>query len=325
MKALLEKFKDKRVLVVGDVMVDSYLWGDVDRISPEAPIPIVAVTERENRLGGAANVARNLKALGAEITLSALIGDDAEGEVFMQLLKKRGISGDGIVKSPHRPTTTKTRILSRNQQMFRYDNETVDYLDGPAESELIKKTLATYESVKPEVVIFQDYNKGVLSDKLIRELISVCSENKVPTVVDPKARHFFSYEGCTLFKPNLKEVKEGIHVDIDPNSLDSLNAASAALREKLSHELTLFTLSEHGIYVEQAGSGKLIPAHVRNVSDVSGAGDTVISVAGLCMAVGADPVKMAELANLAGGLVCEEVGVVPIDPDKLLQETKNVV
>jgi len=324
MKDLLKKFKGKKVLVVGDVMVDAYLWGDVDRISPEAPIPIVAVTQRENRLGGAANVARNLKAFGAEITLSALIGNDPEGDIFLKLLDKRGISGQGIVKIPDRPTTTKTRILSRNQQMFRFDNETTSYLEGSAESDLISQTLDTYNSVKPDVVIFQDYNKGVLGDKLIHKLIEVCRADGVPTVVDPKTRNFFSYEGCTLFKPNLKEVSEGLHMDVDPTSTDSLNKAGAALREKLSQEHTLFTLSEHGVYIEQAGKGTLVPAHIRNVSDVSGAGDTVISVAGLCMASGVDPIKMAELANLAGGIVCEEVGVVPIDPDKLLQEVENL-
>lgn len=321
---LFESFNTKNVLVVGDIMIDSYFWGKVNRISPEAPVPVVSIHKKENRLGGAANVALNLKALGANPVIASVIGDDHYEVIFSELLNKRGMSDIGILKAKDRPTTVKTRIISGGQQMIRVDEETTDYLTKNTEEAFIKQVESILETERIEVIIFEDYNKGVLTKNVITSIIAKANSKGIPTAVDPKLDNFFAYKEVTLFKPNLKELKEGLKIDFDKSDKQALENAVAKLKAKLNNHTSLITLSELGVYVND-GEAHHIPAHIRNISDVSGAGDSVISVAALCLASGTSAKLLAELSNLAGGLVCEKVGVVPIEKDLLLKEALKLI
>lgn len=319
-EALFSKFDGLKVLVIGDVMIDAYVWGKVDRISPEAPVPVVRVTAKEDRLGGAANVALNAAALGATPIICAIAGSDLKGEVLADLLSENGMSAEGIVYSPERPTTVKTRVISSHQHIVRVDEESLAALSVKEEASVLQRVSQLMDSEHPDVVIFEDYNKGLLTPRLIEACIAAASERNIPTAVDPKKAQFFAYKGVSLFKPNLKELAEGLKRDIPRGDLPALEAAVEALEQKLGNRISLITLSEHGVYVKANGSSHHLPAHVRKIADVSGAGDTVISVAALCLALGTPPEVMAALSNLAGGLVCEKVGVVPVEKELLLAE-----
>lgn len=315
---IFEKFQQMKVLVIGDVMIDSYLWGDVKRISPEAPVPIVNVKRREKRLGGAANVALNIKAMGAMPVLCSVVGQDIEGEAFSTLMQEEGMSVKGILSSQERMTTIKHRILAGHQHILRVDAEMTAPLsqkDHQALLEIISKNLSDCA-----VVIFEDYDKGVLSPALIADIIQLTKKHRIPTVVDPKKDNFFAYQEATLFKPNLKELQEGLKVEIDPQDATQLREAIALLKSKLKIPQVLVTLSELGVYLDTEQEKVRLPAHLRSIADVSGAGDTVVSVAALGLALGLIPQQIAGLANLAGGLVCEHLGVVPIDKEKLMKE-----
>ncbi|MFT6845520.1 MAG: rfaE bifunctional protein kinase chain/domain [Flavobacteriales bacterium] len=316
---LFEQFNQQRVLVIGDVMIDSYYWGKVERISPEAPVPVVSVHNKENRLGGAANVALNLKALGATPIMASVVGADHYGQLFQSLLTDLDLSNIGISPSMERPTTVKTRIISSGQQMIRVDEETTKYLSDQEETDLLKRINHILDHDKIDVIIFEDYNKGVLTKNLIKTIVDKANSMGIPTTVDPKNKHFFTYKNVTLFKPNLKELKEGLKKDFDKSDTQALENSVAELHQRLNHKISLITLSELGVYVND-GNSSHIPAHIRNISDVSGAGDSVISVASLCLACQTPTVFMAALSNLAGGLVCEKIGVVPIDKNLLLTE-----
>jgi rfaE bifunctional protein kinase chain/domain len=306
--------------VIGDVMLDTYLWGHVERISPEAPVPVVTLDRREQRIGGAANVALNLASLGARVSSFSVIGKDADGEILELLLAEKGIDTSGHLKSASRITTNKARIIGRNQQMMRLDSETTHDLNPVEESELLDRVKGYIKREKPHLIIFEDYNKGVLTDRVIREIVWICREQGVITAVDPKRRNFFSYEGVTIFKPNLKEVREGLHSGIEEVQLTALELAHGQLAERLKHEISLITLSEKGVFYCDGRQAAIVPSHLRNIADVSGAGDTVIAVASLVFAATRDVVLMAEIANIAGGLVCEEVGTVAIGRERLLAE-----
>ena len=319
---LFEKFNDLRVLIVGDVMVDAYVWGRASRLSPEAPVPVVNVDRTENRLGGAANVALNVQALGATPLLCAVVGTDAGGDQLLHLLHQRGLAVEGLVRSPHRPTTHKQRILAHGQQLVRIDSEVETDLNAEEAAQL----LAAYDALLPraDVVIFEDYDKGVLSEPLITECIARARQRGVPTVVDPKKKNFLAYRHCTLFKPNLKELREGLKLEFGAPLADpaGFEAAVAQLRARLAPDTVLVTLSEHGVFAQQGEQKTYLPAHLRTISDVSGAGDTVISIAACCVALGQPAAFTAALANLGGGRVCEQVGVVPVEKTLLLQEAQ---
>jgi rfaE bifunctional protein kinase chain/domain len=318
---LFEAFSKLKVLVIGDVMVDSYVWGKVSRISPEAPVPVVLVEKKEKRLGGAANVALNVQALGATPIPCAIVGDDLDGAFFLSRLEEKGIPSKGVITSMERDTTVKERILAGAHQMLRVDTETDKHL-----SHLEQKSLLHHiRNLLPEcdVVIFEDYDKGVINPTIIAETISEAARLGIPTVVDPKKRNFMDYKGATLFKPNLKELREGLGIEVDSKNMDSIRSAVALLQTKLEAKMVMVTLSEHGVFIKDNGDAHLIPAHIRQISDVSGAGDTVISVMACCMAVGLSPQKAAAIANLAGGLVCEYVGVVPINREDLMEEIED--
>lgn len=318
LKDIFESFNSLKALIIGDVMIDSYLWGKVERISPEAPVPIMHVQKKDRRLGGAANVALNVQSLGAVPILCSVIGQDLEGGNFIKLLEDSGLSHEGIVRSEARITTIKHRIMSGSYHLLRVDEE----MDKEIEENDRQLLFAKIKSLMPQcdVVIFEDYDKGVINQKLISEVISFSREKNIPTVVDPKKRNFMHYKGASLFKPNKKELKEGLKIDSDLNSLKELEDAIELLRFNIGASSILITLSEKGVYISEEGHKHHIAAHLREISDVSGAGDTVISVAALCKALNLPPRFTAELSNLAGGLVCEHVGVVPINKADLFAE-----
>jgi rfaE bifunctional protein kinase chain/domain len=315
---IFEDFNSLNVLIIGDVMLDSYIWGAVDRISPEAPVPIVTVKKKDFRLGGAANVALNVASLGAKPILCALIGDDDDGKKLIQRLDEGKISKEGIVVSAHRPTTVKTRIIASAQHVVRVDEESDKVVNEQEEIELMKRIEKLLPSC--QVVVFEDYDKGVLNASIIAKTVLLANKNSIPTVVDPKKRNFLSYKGVTLFKPNLKELREGLKIDVEAANQSSVESAVQQLKEKLNAAGVMLTLSEYGVYIDFQSEKIKLPAHAREIADVSGAGDTVVSIAALAVALNLSPKQIAFLSNLGGGLVCQHVGVVPIDKEELLKE-----
>jgi rfaE bifunctional protein kinase chain/domain len=319
---LFESFPSIKIGVIGDLMLDTYWWGHVERISPEAPVPIVTLDKKEYRIGGAGNVALNLASLGSQVTVFSVIGQDDDGQVLTALIEKEHIDTRYLLKSAARITTNKARIISKNQQMLRLDAETTKDLSAADENRMLQHLQTFIEQEKPRVIIFEDYNKGVLTSRVIEAAIALCRDNKVLTAVDPKRKHFFSYIGADIFKPNLAEVKEGLNLLLEQVNLPVLEDIHAKLAEKLHHRISFITLSEKGVFFQYDQEARIIPSHVRNIADVSGAGDTVIAVASLLYAATQDVKLMAQVANVAGGLVCEEVGTVAIDKARLLKECK---
>ena len=321
---LFESFNQLNVLIIGDVMVDSYLWGHVERISPEAPVPIVSVKSRENRLGGAANVALNVKAMGANPILCSVVGNDQKGGEFIDLLKEQQMDTVGIVKSISRITTTKFRVIGNKVQMLRVDEEVDNALNQEDKKAFFDRFNSIINENNIDVIIFQDYDKGIITGDLIRQVVDIAVEKQIPVAVDPKKRNFVNYKNVTLFKPNLKELKEGLNIDFNAKNKEELQQAVSRLKSLLNAGMVLLTLSEDGVFIEYENNGEksttILPSHIRSISDVSGAGDTVISVASLCLATKVDPAVLAAISNLAGGLVCEKVGVVPVDKQILLTE-----
>ena len=313
---LFQGFNDKKVLIVGDSMIDAYMWGDVNRMSPEAPVPVVEVKKHENRLGGAANVALNLKALGANPILCSVIGAGERGVLFEKLMKESNLSTEGILSTNKRKTTIKTRVIAENKHQLRIDEEETSPIEQV--EEFLKLTISLINDI--DVIILQDYNKGVLTPEIIERVIDSANKKGIPTIVDPKKLNFNSYKNCTIFKPNLAEIKAGMQVDFDTNNIAEIEKATSELRKKLSAKGILLTLSERGMCINSEKEFKHTPAFKRNIIDVSGAGDTVISVASLCLASNMDYADLSVLSNLAGGIVCEEVGVVPINKEKLLTQ-----
>jgi len=317
---LFGSFAHTKIGVVGDIMLDTYWWGSVDRISPEAPVPIVSLQKKETRVGGAANVALNLRALGAPTTLFAVIGKDAEGKELNALLNAQGIDTKYIHESETRVTTNKVRVMGRNQQMMRLDHEHTNDISEVETQKLLTNFYAYVDAENPSLIILEDYNKGVLNENVITSVINYCNSKGIPTSVDPKHRNFLAFKGCTIFKPNLKEVKEGLKMEIPEINEASLLNVHTALQNNLQHQISFITLSEHGVFFSASQAHKLIPTHIRNIADVSGAGDTVIAVASLTYASTKNMELAAELANIAGGLVCELVGTAPIDKSLLQTE-----
>ena len=312
-------------MVIGDVMVDAYMWGKVNRISPEAPVPIVAVDRLENRLGGAANVALNIQALGAIPLIYAVIGNDEKGNLLRQLFKDQSLADEGIIQSPDRKTTVKTRVLSGGNQILRVDEEIEMDLGKNDEEALIAAINSALENDQIDAIIFEDYDKGLITEGVINAVREKASALNIPLMVDPKKKNFNNYRNASLFKPNLKEIREGMKVDIYQNNIGDIEGAVGTLVRDKGHNLVLVTLSELGIYIGGSGGSDRILAHYRDITDVSGAGDTVISVATLCLVRDTAPKFIASLSNLAGGIVCEKVGVIPIDRDQLLREAKALL
>ena len=302
-------------------MLDAYVFGKVERISPEAPVPVVVAQHREFRLGGAGNVVMNVQSLGANPIICSVIGNDGYGSELLNLLHSKDLSTEGIVQSDSRITTVKERIIAGSQQVVRVDTETDAYLNITEREALLTRVRELVR--RCDVIIFQDYDKGVLSKDTIADVIELANFHEIPTVVDPKKRNFLHYHHASLFKPNLKELKEGLNISFNVKNSGELEAAAIQLREKLQLGGTLITLSERGVYIDFQGEKHHLPAHIRQIADVSGAGDTVISIAACCVALRLSPQLIASLSNLGGGLVCEAVGVVPIDKQKLQEEAQK--
>jgi rfaE bifunctional protein kinase chain/domain len=278
----------------------------------------VNVIRRESRLGGAGNVVLNIASLGATAVICSVIGDDAPGRELQKIILDANLSTDGLIVEPGRMTTVKERIIAGSQQVVRVDSETENSISLSSQQALLAHIKDSMSDV--DVIIFEDYDKGVLSAELIQSVISMAKENNIPTVVDPKRKNFFAYQGATLFKPNLHELRDGL--GLMPTDFDADHLAETVRKFKVSQEFSgvFVTLSERGVYIDFENDQHLIPAHIRQISDVSGAGDTVISIAACVLALGGSTEQIASLANLGGGLVCESLGVVPIDLALLRKE-----
>jgi len=314
---VLNKIENQDIIVIGDVMIDAYLWGDVNRISPEAPVPIVSVTKRENRLGGAANVALNLKSLGANPIICSVIGQDEGGELYFDLMNNNQLSTVGLVQSKTRKTTKKTRVISNGQQLLRVDDEISYSLIPEIEEQLINQILQIVKDKTISAIVFEDYDKGVISENLIQRITSIANQNNIPTTVDPKKENYSSYRNVTLFKPNFKEFIEGGKLDILKADTEAIFENARKLIVERNIKYVFVTLSELGVFICDKDKYHIIPAEFRQITDVSGAGDTVISVATLLLSQNLDMKTIASVSNTAGGIVCEKVGVVSITKEEL--------
>lgn len=322
---LFEQFSSIKTGVIGDVMLDTYWWGHVDRISPEAPVPVVALERKEYRIGGAGNVALNLASLGADVSILSMTGRDDDANTLKKMFDVNNIKTGYLLQSSSRITTNKSRIISRNQQMMRLDAEITADLNAEDEARMLQAIEEYLVKEKPDVIIFEDYNKGLLTESLIKKVIELCKQQKVLTSVDPKRKNFFSFQGVDIFKPNLKEVKDGLNLLAEEITLPAMEDIHRQLQKRLNHSISFITLSEKGVFYHSDHSARIIPSHLRNIADVSGAGDTVIAVASLMYAATKDVELTAEVANIAGGIVCEEVGTVAIKKDVLLHECKALL
>ncbi len=314
-KNILDSFRRKRIAVIGDIMLDKYIFGHVSRISPEYPVPVVDVTHEDHRLGGAANVALNTLSLGAETMLIGITGADSNREILLDLFRNRGLATEGLVCDPSRPTTCKTRILSQNHHITRVDFESRKEVDNEIEQAILGSFDAILDSI--DAIVLEDYNKGLLSSQIIQHIITSAQQRNVPVLVDPKLRNFFAYKGCSVFKPNLLEMAASLGIVLHNND-DEVEQACRLLHEKIKAETIIVTRGEKGMTIYN-GSFTHIEATSLEVADVSGAGDTVIGTLALGAASGVDIVTNATIANLAAGTVCQEVGAVPVRPEKLLK------
>lgn len=306
-------FSDLNVLIIGDVMLDYYLFGQINRISSEAPVPIVDIERDEYKLGGAANVALNLKGLGANPTLVSIVGDDENGKRIISLLKDEQISSKHITKLENRLTSIKTRIFDDERQVVRFDKESDDDLSKEEEIELLTMIDTLIKKEKFHAVILQDYNKGILTKKIIKQVLLITTKLNIPVVVDPKEYNFFEYQQIDLFKPNLKELAEALSIKINPKSLSSLVKAAEELKRRNRFDNLFLTLGANGIFVyEKSGENYIVPARAIKTADVSGAGDTVVSIATLGFIKNWSLKEVAKISNLAASKVCKKVGVCPI-------------
>ncbi len=317
---LFAHFDQQKILIIGDVMIDTYLWGEVNRVSPEAPVPIVSGVREENRLGGAANVALNIKAMGAVPILCSVIGGDYRGRMFLQLMEEQNLSDIGLVVDDGRVTTQKTRIISGSRHLLRVDEEMDEFLEKPVQNEFLELVRNLLESGGIDAIVFQDYDKGVLTPEFIESIIDLAAQVLVPVLVDPKFRSFHLYRKVSLFKPNFKEMARGAELDLKKEDIVAIAQAVSPFREEQGIETLLLTLSENGVLALDAEGSYHLPAVEREIADVSGAGDTVISVAALAKVAGLTIPEIAAISNLAGGQVCEKAGVVPVDCEKLQEE-----
>lgn len=325
LRSTFKSFNDKKILIIGDIMIDAYIFGDVDRVSPEAPVPVLNLTEKDYRLGGAGNVAKNIKALGASPIMCSVIGNDENAIILRSLLTKKNKISDKYVINAERITTSKTRMISHGQQLLRLDSED----DSPLNETLTRKFAQVIKDAidteKPDAIIFEDYDKGVITPLLINEITWYAQEHKIPTTVDPKHRNFTDYKDVTLFKPNFKEFLVGTNTVINKKDINQTLALAKEYRAEKNIDNMLITLSEYGVLIVNENSDFHVPAEKRDISDVSGAGDTVISTITLCIASEL-PINVAtQIANIAGGLVCEKIGVVPVDKQQLLVECERIL
>jgi D-glycero-beta-D-manno-heptose-7-phosphate kinase len=318
LKQLANGFSHSSIMVVGDSMLDEYVWGDVSRISPEAPVPVVHVQSRSSRLGGAANVVQNLKSLGVTPYLVSLCGNDNTGNLLREKLEQSGCTSDGLVASRHRSTTIKTRIMARHQQIVRVDSETVSDLTNE-ESGAMWETVSS-RLPKVEGVIISDYSKGVVSKPFIARILSACKKRALFVAIDPKERHFDLYKGVSVITPNLKEAHAALGLPNAHVNDREIEALGWKIVKKFTLPYLLITLSERGLALFERDSHSFshLPTVARNVFDVTGAGDTVISVYAAAITSGAQPIEAAYLSNHAAGIIVGELGTACVTPQSLL-------
>ncbi len=313
---VFKNFESKKIVVVGDLMLDRYIWGSVDRISPEAPVPVIEVEGEESKLGGAGNVANNVKSLGAFPLLIGVVGDDREGEILFDIMKREGFNTAGIIVDSSRPTTVKTRVIAHNQHVVRIDRESKEPISYTIQERIKEIILQSVHEIN--AIIIEDYNKGLIVRNLIYDLIDIANRYNIIITVDPKFDNFFEFKNATLFKPNKKELEEALGYKL--NSEDKIIEAGKAVLERLKCQYLLLTRGEKGMTLfSKNGEIKHIPTKAKKVADVSGAGDTVISTVTVALASGADIIESAALANYAAGIVVEEVGVVPVNKERLFK------
>ncbi len=310
-------------MIIGDSMIDAYMWGNVHRMSPEAPVPVLDIHTKENRLGGAANVALNVKSLGATPILCTMIGADSDGLEFKRLMNEAGLSSEGLYIEEGRKTTIKTRIINDDKHLLRIDDEHIKDLDHRDSFLSLVRDILLEHTI--DVVIFEDYNKGLLTEEIITQSIELFKGEGIPMIVDPKKKNFLAYKGVDIFKPNLKELKEGLNLDFDQKDPVALSDAVRQLKTQLNCKAVLLTLSEDGVFILNDQGYYTEKAKKRNIIDVSGAGDTVVSVAAISLSNDLSSKDLARISNLAGGLVCEKVGVVPIDENELKAEVEKIL
>lgn len=321
--AWLTALEKQNVLVIGDIILDHYLQGAVERISPEAPVPVVNVVQESYRLGGAANVALNIKALGARPLLMSVTGTDKEAQQLIDLMGKASIETTYILPDKARSTTCKTRVMSGHQQLLRYDKESLQELSPSLEQQFVDILQTLFESKSIDALIFQDYNKGMLSASLIQKTIALAKKYNISTFADPKSINFFSYQQVDFFKPNLREIQAALANELRTNTnlLNLLQQATNSLFNHLSCQNIVITLGSQGMYWANAeGASNWQKGAVRKIADVCGAGDTVISVLAVGISMGLSIEDCLRMANIAGGQVCEQVGVVPLDKVRLMAE-----
>ena len=317
----LDSIHGTRIGVVGDIMLDRYLYGHIDRISPEAPVPVVLLESDEERLGGAGNVALNLAQLGCKATLFGITGQDANSDRVRTLASENQIDASGIVQVHNRPTTIKTRVIAGQQHVLRVDAENGSDISSETQVALVERIRQFLQNDNPDALILQDYNKGVLTKELIEEVLKLSAETGTPVIVDPKERNFLEYRGVAVFKPNLRELQVGTPFEIG-HTRDDLVKASAFLRKHLNHNWSCFTLGEHGIFIDDGSSAEVYPTDPRDVVDVCGAGDAVVCILTLGYINGLNSGQLAAMANMAGGLVCEHVGVTALTQEMLRAECR---
>ncbi|PLX25390.1 MAG: D-glycero-beta-D-manno-heptose-7-phosphate kinase [Ignavibacteria bacterium] len=311
---IFSQIQNRFIAVIGDVMLDRYIWGKVSRISPEAPVPVVDVVEESNHLGGASNVALNIRSLGAVPVLFGVVGEDANARELKSIFEHEKIITDFLVEDDARPTTVKTRIIAGSQHVARIDYEDRQQISEDTTRRVIDRLENHIGSI--EIIILQDYNKGVIGPSLIHQVIELAQKHEIPVLVDPKFNNFFEYQGVSVFKPNRNETEDALKIKLSDEK--SFEEAARTLRNRLNSEHVLLTLGDKGmLLLKNDGEITRVATRARNVADVSGAGDTVIATLAVAMASGATLVEAAHIANFAGGLVCEEVGIVPVDRDKL--------
>ena len=320
LKSNLNNFDEKKIVVIGDLMLDHYLWGHVERISPEAPVPIVDINKQEYRLGGAANVVNNIISLNATPLVVGLTGEDNYSDVLFQLFKEKNIRTDFIVKDKSRTTTVKSRIFAAAQQVMRYDQEQRHDISNNVEDIVLQKLEMALQEA--DALLIEDYNKGLLTSKIIKNAIKKANDLNIPVTVDPKFKNFFEYQNCTVFKPNFNELQKNLNIEI--TNEDDLNEAAYDLFKRINPEFLVITLGERGLIVFDKHHKVIrIPTFAKEVFDVSGAGDTVISVLTLCLSVGLDIKTSSIIANLAAGTVCGKKGIHPATKEDILSALNN--
>lgn len=324
LQEILENAQGKRIYVIGDVMLDKYLLGEVNRISPEAPVQVFDIKKSEHKFGGAANVSLNIKELGAEPFLVGVIGTDNEGTVLLSEMAKLNKNTAGMITESTRPTTTKTRVIADSHHLLRIDSESKNNISAESEKKILD--LLKKDSGKIDIIILQDYNKGVLTQSLIEKVVKFANDNKIKVLVDPKFYNFFEYKNVFLFKPNRKELEEALGKKT--NDIDEIKKLAEELIDKINCTYLVLTLGDKGVMLFEKSNGKTkiekIETVAREVADVSGAGDTVISTIAVCLAGGGTVSEAVKFANYAAGIVVEEVGIVPITKEKLLNHLNEI-